>query len=263
MASNQNRVAEQFANLYLTMGRLRDPNGCRWDRAQDLKTLRAYLLEETYELLESMEGDDPKAHCEELGDLLFQAVFQARIREEQGAFDLADVAQGIREKLERRHPHVFGQQPANISPQQVRQAWEQIKRKEKQGRALLDGIPREMPALLQAVRIGEKAAHVGFDWPDTTSVREKINEELDELDEVLAVDRDRAEQELGDLLFALCSWARHNKLQPEDALRGSLQKFRRRFAGVEQILKQRGLDAADCELDVLEEMWQQAKGKVG
>jgi MazG family protein len=260
MDERSRRVGEKLAALHQVMTRLRAPDGCPWDRAQSLATLRGYLLEETYELLEAIDSGDVAAHREELGDLLFQAVFQAAIREERGEFDLGDAADGIREKLLRRHPHVFGDGPRADTPDQVRKAWEEIKRDEKRDRATLDGVPETLPALLRAVRIGDKAAQVGFDWPDAGGVRKKVDEELAELDAAIAAgDLAHAQDELGDLLFALCNYARHLKLMPEDALRGTIRRFRQRFAEVERALAARGQKPSDVDLDQLEALWQQAK----
>jgi len=260
MDERSGRIGERLAALHQVMAQLRAPDGCPWDRAQTLDTLRGYLLEETYELLEAIDSGDVAAHREELGDLLFQAVFQAAIREEQGEFDLGDAADGIREKLLRRHPHVFGDGPKHDTADQVRKAWEEIKRDEKKERATLDGVPETLPALLRAVRIGEKAAQVGFDWPDPSGVRQKVDEELGELDAAIAAgDMAHAQDELGDLLFALCNYARHLKLMPEDALRGTIRRFLARFAEVERALRARGQKPSDVDLDQLEALWQQAK----
>ncbi|MBN2361625.1 MAG: nucleoside triphosphate pyrophosphohydrolase [Deltaproteobacteria bacterium] len=260
MDDRSRHIGERLGELHAVMARLRAPDGCPWDRAQTLRTLRSYLLEETYELLEAIDSADVAAHREELGDLLFQAVFQAAIREEQGAFDLGDAADGIRDKLLRRHPHVFGEGPRSCTPDQVRQAWDEIKRDEKRDRGTLDGVPETLPALLRAVRIGEKAARVGFDWPEPTGVRRKIDEELAELDAAVASgDLAHAEDELGDLLFALCNYARHLGLMPEDALRGTIRRFQQRFAEVERALRERGQAATDVDIDQLEAMWQRAK----
>lgn len=254
------RIASELATLHAIMKRLRSDTGCPWDRAQSLASLRPYLIEETYELLEAIDSGDLEHHREELGDLLFQAFFQAQIRDEEGAFDLGDAARAIATKLLRRHPHVFGDGDKKDSPEAVRVSWEQIKRDEKKGRRTLDGVPETLPSLLRAVRTGEKAASVGFDWPDAPAVREKIHEELAELDEALAAgDPTHAEAELGDLLFAVCQYARHLRLSPEDALRGCVNRFRQRFALVEDKATQRGLVLTEMNIDGLEELWQQAK----
>jgi len=253
-------VGERVARLYEVMARLRAPGGCPWDRQQSLRTLRSYLLEETYELLEAIDGGEIEPHKEELGDLLFQAVFQARIREEEGRFDLGDVADGIADKLLHRHPHVFTNGARIDTPEEVRGVWEKLKQREKHGRSILGGVPDELPALLRAVRVGEKAAQVGFDWPDLEGVRAKVNEELDELDEALAEgDGQHAEEELGDLLFALAQYARHLKLMPEDALRGTIRRFKERFQGVERLAAERGQALTEMEMEQLEALWQQAK----
>ncbi|HVP67857.1 MAG TPA: nucleoside triphosphate pyrophosphohydrolase, partial [Anaeromyxobacteraceae bacterium] len=209
--SRASRAVERLLDI---MARLRAPGGCPWDREQTLDTLRPYLLEETYEVLEAIDEGDPSAHREELGDLLLQIVFQAQIAEEERRFDFADVADAISDKLVSRHPHVFGTASADGTPApEVRDSeallrqWAALKRKENEakggGKSVLEGVPREMPALARAERLTEKASRVGFDWPDASGARAKVSEELVELDEAIASgDRARMEDELGDLLFA-------------------------------------------------------------
>src|SRR5512136_2668957 len=216
------RTSDAVERLLSIMARLRGPDGCPWDREQTLATLRPYVLEETYEVLEAIDSGDPEAHREELGDLLLQIVFQARIAEEEGRFDFAGVADAISEKLLSRHPHVFGAgatdpaaRPAPDAPRAedadaVLRQWASLKKKENQakgrGRSVLEGVPREMPALARAERLSEKASRVGFDWPDAAGARAKVSEELQELDEAIGQgDRARIEDELGDLLFAVAN----------------------------------------------------------
>ncbi len=253
------RAGRSFASLCRIMARLRAPGGCPWDREQTFASLRPYLIEEAYEALEAMQAEDPAAHCEELGDLLLQIVFQAEIANERGDFDAAKVADGISEKLQRRHPHVFGDDPAeNVAGAWVR--WEQSKAKERPDKASrLDGIPTSMPALLWATRVGQKAASIGFDWPDAAGVSDKVKEEWDELlCAIAAGDEQAMEEELGDLLLTLTSLGRHLEIDPESALRAAITKFSRRFRHVEADLV--GVEnPLSISIDHLEELWQKAK----
>src|SRR5512139_2962216 len=225
--------APSFEDLVAIMDRLRGPDGCPWDREQTLRTLRPYVLEETYEVLEAIDAGDPREHCEELGDLLLQIVFQAQLAKEESKFDFADVAEAISSKLVSRHPHVFGDAKVKDAEGVLRQ-WAALKREEKKakggGRSVLEGVPREMPALARADRLTEKASRVGFDWPDAAGARAKVTEELSELDEAIASgDRVAVEHELGDALFALANLGRKLGLPPEEALRGSVRRFISRF----------------------------------
>ena len=268
-----------FARLTAVMAQLRaDVGGCPWDREQTLATLRAYLVEESYELLDAIDAlggaghalpaDAPLAAApgavahfrEELGDVLLQIAFQSRIAEEMGWFTADDVARGIADKMVRRHPHVFA--TAEIehhdTSAQVLDAWEQRKRQE--GKGALDGVPKNLPALLRGQRMGEKAARIGFDWPNAASVLEKVDEELAELRDALKQgDKAHIAEELGDLLFALTSLARHAGVDAEQAARGTLDKFTRRFGYVEQGIEARHGKAYRASLDELERLWQDAK----
>lgn len=255
-------AADALHRLLEIMARLRAPDGCPWDREQTLETLRAYLIEEAYEVLEAIDSGDVDAHREELGDLLLQVVFQAQIRAEAGEFAFADVATAIADKLVRRHPHVFGES-AEDTPEAVKASWEAIKAQERAGKksrvSRLDGVPKHMPALHQAFRIGEKAAAAGFDWPSAAGAWAKLDEELDELRSAkTAAD---VEEELGDVLFATCNVARHLGRDPENALRGAVAKFNRRFRFIEAELDRQGLRLEDCDLDRLEGIWEQAKSR--
>lgn len=242
------------------MARLRDPVlGCPWDLEQTFRTIAPYTLEEAYEVADAIERADTAQLEEELGDLLLQVVFHARIAEEQGLFDFARVADGIAEKMIRRHPHVFADEVVKDSAaQQVR--WEEIKAAEKATRStpvsLLDDVPVGLPALTRAVKLGKRAARIGFDWPDAQGPRDKIAEELAELDHAIAQGDDQAiEAEFGDVLLALTSLARHLQLDPEAALRAANERFARRFRAVE--VQARANPGAD--LETLEQAWQQAK----
>lgn len=253
------RAGEAFARLVALMARLREPGGCPWDREQSLHSLRPYLLEETYEVLEALEHDDAAAHREELGDLLFQVVFQARIREEEGHFDAGAVADGIREKLERRHPHVFGD--VQVSDRdEVARNWHAIKAREKKRESALDGIPAAMPALLRAGRIGAKAATVGFDWPDLEGVLDKLDEEKAELLAARATgDPAAITHELGDLLFTVVNLARHLGVEPETALQQATSRFEKRFRTMEADLKANGRTVAETDAATLDAAWRRVK----
>ncbi len=252
---------ENLPRLVQIMQRLLAPGGCPWDREQTLETLRAYVIEEAFEVVDAIDSGDSGSLKEELGDLLLQVVFQAELARDKGWFGPNDVIESICDKLVRRHPHVFGELQANDSRAAL-QNWEAIKAQENgpKGRGRLDGVPLAMPALLRAFRIGEKAAQVGYDWSDAAHVRVKVNEELSELDAAIAYqDLDAVEAELGDVLFAVASLARKHGLDPEMALRKTLQRFTERFGKVEARAKKEDRELAsltDAERDV---WWQEAK----
>lgn len=274
---------EGFARLVAVMARLRDPQrGCPWDLEQTLHSLRPFLIEESYEAIDAIDdlgaaahalpgqpiaADRAKtdAHREELGDVLLQVVFQARVAEEMGVFDADSVARGIADKMIHRHPHVFQHPPGADVPASaatiadaadVLKQWEQIKRKD--GRSALAGVPRNLPALLRAQRIGEKAARIGFDWERPADVMAKVEEELAEVREALAAANQAAlERETGDLLFAVASFARHHGVDAENALRGALDRFSSRFSHVEGKLGESGRERGSVA--ELEAWWQEAK----
>jgi MazG family protein len=247
---------ETLPRLVEIMQRLLAPDGCPWDREQSLETLRPYIVEEAHEVVDAIDRGSPEHLREELGDLLLQVVFCAELARARGWFGPDDVVAGICDKLVRRHPHVFGETKVSGSAE-VLANWEQIKAEEKKDRGPLEGIPTAMPALLRAVRVGEKAARVGYDWPDASGVRAKIDEELSELDR--ASDRDEEERELGDLLFALASWARRRAIDPEAALRGSLDRFGQRFGAVAEDAKREGKRLEDMDAAELDARWERAK----
>ncbi len=255
-----------FARLVEIMATLRGPTGCPWDREQTPDTLKPYLVEETYEVLEALETRDLHAFKDELGDLLLQIVFHAQLMAEVGVFTVDDVAQAIADKLVRRHPHVFGDVQVKDADEVV-QNWAKIKAKEKAGKAdrsILAGVPHGAPALIQAQRLGEKAAHVGFDWPSAAEVFKKVEEETQELAATLSSqDVERQEHELGDLLFALTSLARHLNLNAETALRQAGKRFDNRFRYIETQLIQNGEDIHCTSPARLEELWQEAKQRLG
>jgi MazG family protein len=259
------RASEAIDRLLAIMARLRAPDGCPWDLEQSLETLRPYLLEETYEVLEAMDAGDPGAHREELGDLLLQIVFQSRLREETGTFTFADVADAISDKLVSRHPHVFGDGKVKDAEGVLKQ-WAALKREEKRkkggGLSALEGVPRELPALARADRLTEKAGRVGFDWPDAAGARAKVTEELRELDEAVASGRrTEIEHELGDTLFALANLGRKLGVAPEEALRGTVGRFIARFTHVEQELARRGVAPGSATLEEMDELWDEAKSR--
>jgi MazG family protein len=255
--------AEAIERLVAIMSRLRGPGGCPWDREQTLSSLRPYLLEETYEVLEAIDAGEPREHCEELGDLLLQIVFQAQLASESGQFSFADVAEAISDKLVSRHPHVFGSAQVKDAEGVLKQ-WAALKRREKAakggGRSVLEGVPREMPALARAERLTEKASRVGFDWPDAEGARAKLREELAELDAAIeSGDRGEIEHEIGDALFALCNVARKLGLPPEEALRGSVRRFIDRFEHVERGLERAGIPHGEATLEQMDDLWEEAK----
>ncbi|MCA9540628.1 MAG: nucleoside triphosphate pyrophosphohydrolase [Myxococcales bacterium] len=256
----------EFERLVAIMARLRAPDGCPWDRKQTLDSLRQWLVEETYEVLDAIERRDVRAHCDELGDLLLQVVFQAQIRAEEGSFDVGDVARAIADKMQRRHPHVFGDAVIDDTAE-LRRAWAQIKAQEQSARGerrgTLDGVPPALPALLRALRLGQKAAGVGFDWPDVTRVMAKIDEERDELIAAMADgDPGRVEAELGDLLFSVVNLARHLNVDPETALHAASARFSARFSAVEAGVRADGHEISTLAIDALEARWQAAKRRL-
>ena len=239
---------------------LREPGGCPWDREQTHASIRSNMIEEVYEYLEAVDAEDTEGMREELGDILMQIVFHARMAEEAGRFDLQDVIDEVVDKLIRRHPHVFGETKVTGSDE-VLVNWEAIKKTEKTERKhVLDGVTQGLPALLRAYKLQSKAAKVGFDWPDVKGVWDKVQEELAELQEALASgDRAAAENELGDVLFALVNYARHQKIEPEVALNGTNNRFAKRFAHVESCVEASGKAWQDFSLDELDQFWDEAK----
>jgi nucleoside triphosphate diphosphatase len=261
-----------IAVLLDIMARLRDPSGgCAWDLEQTFETIAPYTIEEAYEVAEAIARGDRADICDELGDLLLQVVFHARMAEEEGAFAFADVVEAVTAKMIRRHPHVFGPEEAR-SPHMVKGLWERIKAEEKRLKAerlglaheeksLLDQVSVAMPPLARAVKLQQKAGTVGFDWNDPRAVIAKVREELDELEAELDGGGDRAalEAELGDVLFALANFGRHLDIDPDGAVRVTNEKFRRRFAYIERKLAEAGRTPAEATLDEMEALWQDAK----
>jgi MazG family protein len=243
------------------MRRLRGPGGCPWDREQTIESLRGFVLEETYEVLDSIDRGDHEALRGEIGDLLFEGVFLAQIEADEGRFTVTDSLRAITEKLIRRHPHVFAGVEGVGTPGKVVEQWEQIKAREQKDagtrRSLLRGVPKAMPSLLRAHEIGTRVAAVGFDWPEAEEVIEKIEEEVAELREALEgrQGRERAEEEMGDLLFTIANLARKLGVESESALRKANEKFSARFEALEHHLEDQGRSVHDATLAEMEEAW--------
>jgi MazG family protein len=245
------------------MARLRDPEGgCAWDLEQTFATIAPYTVEEAYEVADAIERNDLKDLKEELGDLLLQVVFHSRMAQEQGAFDFADVANAISDKMLRRHPHVFGDAGVRTSDEQT-SAWEVIKQQERSEKArhgVLDDVPVGLPALTRAVKLNKRAARVGFVWPGVEEVLDKLDEEIGELKaEIAAGDRENARGELGDVLFVIANLARELDIEPEDALRATNAKFVRRFRFIEDRLAERGRTPDQSDLAEMDALWNDAK----
>lgn len=250
-----------FDRLVEIMRALRGPGGCPWDAEQTHESLERYLIEETYEVIEAIDKNDPDHLREELGDLMLQPVFHAVIAEEKGEFTLAEVLSTICDKLIRRHPHVFAGKVVKTASEQV-ENWELIKKKEHgEGRkSALAGVPPHLPALLKAQKITEKAARVGFDWEHADQVFAKVLEELHEFEETMAAGNvSRMEAELGDLLFAISNLGRFLSINPEEALRKTIERFVRRFAHIEDTMRARGVQMKEASLEEMEGLWEEAK----
>lgn len=250
-----------FESLVAIMKRLRGPGGCPWDAEQTHESLTRYLLEETYEVIEAIETKSPELLKEELGDLLLQPVFHAAIAEEAGTFSMGDVIQTLCDKLIRRHPHVFGDLEIADSSAQI-ENWERIKKVEmgNKRKSALSGVPPQLPALLKAQKITEKAARVGFDWEHVDQVVAKVMEELHEFEEAMTGgNNDRMEAELGDLLFAIVNLGRFLSINPEEALRKTIHRFEQRFQHVEETLHSQGRQMNDATLEEMDTLWEEAK----
>ncbi|MBX3447118.1 MAG: nucleoside triphosphate pyrophosphohydrolase [Parvibaculaceae bacterium] len=252
--------------LLAIMARLRDPQGgCPWDLEQDFASIAPYTIEEAYEVADAIERGDMDDLKDELGDLLLQVVFHARMAEEAGLFAFDDVADAISTKMIRRHPHVFGNEGERTAGE-VKARWDEIKAQEKAAKgavqaSILDDVPFALPALVRAVKLQNRAARVGFDWPETSLVIDKLNEEMLELSAEIAKggDPDRLEDEMGDLLFVYANLARHMKIDPEAALRRANAKFRRRFGRIEEMLAAAGKRPEDSTLEEMDALWNEAK----
>jgi len=281
MSESARAAAEEFVRLVTIMSTLRSPDGCPWDREQTIDSLKPFVLEEAYEVIEAVDRHDHDGLREELGDFVFEAVFLAQLEAEAGHFTIADSLKAVADKLVRRHPHVFkrhqGEAPIE-SAGRVKTRWEEIKAEERAAggdgaatKTLLSGIAPALPALLRAYMIGTRAASVGFDWPRAADVLDKIEEEVAELREAMtgqpaapkpaerADVHERAEEEMGDLLFAIANLARKLGIEPETALRKANDKFTRRFTAMERTIEQRNRSMSAMSLDELEREWQAAK----
>lgn len=252
----------EFTDLVDIMRFLRSPDGCPWDRDQNYQSLKKYLIEETYEVLEVIDMDDKKRLCEELGDLLLQILFHAQIASEEGIFDIGDVITGICRKMIMRHTHVFGEDKAD-TPEQVVDRWEANKKKEKGAESytgMLKGIPVNLPSLMRSYKVQQKAAHVGFDWDNIHDVFAKVHEEISELEEVYkSKNISRITDEIGDVFFALVNLSRFLKVQPELALTGTINKFIKRFEYIEQESVKAGKKLENMSLTEMDELWNKAK----
>jgi tetrapyrrole methylase family protein/MazG family protein len=276
---NADKLQKSIAAVVETVHRLRAPNGCPWDRAQTHQTLRPYLIEEAYEALDTIDRVDSVESLkdekirvpfqEELGDVLMQVLLHSEMTSEVGAFDFADVAQGLNDKLIHRHPHVFGEAAAAENASEALKNWERIKAQEKAKKAqagevtsVLDGLPKGMPSLQRTERMIEKVSKVGFQWSDLSGPLAKVQEEFQELKSELEAakpDAKRIEAELGDLLFSICNLAYMSKVHPEDALRGTLHRFESRFRFVERKLHEQGKKPEQSSLDEMDGLWNEAK----
>lgn len=268
--------SKDISRLIEIMAALRDPQtGCPWDLKQNFQSIKPYTIEEAYEVADAIERNDMDDLTDELGDLLLQVVFHARMAQENGDFEFGDVVEAITRKLIRRHPHVFSNASTD-TPEGVKVQWDDIKAAEKTERASrrqargeavegdggrLEGVPRTLPALTEAIKLQQQAARVGFDWNEAAPVLAKIEEELAELREALeSDDKGKVQEEFGDLVFALVNLGRHVGAEPEMALRGTNEKFRRRFSHIEKTLEAKGEDLQQASLERMEQLWGEAKG---
>jgi len=261
-------AGDWFEKLVGVMARLRGPGGCPWDREQTHATLRTYLIEEAYEVLDALDGADDVKFAEELGDLLLQIVFHAEMAEEEGRFGIVDVIREIYEKMIRRHPHVFGEKQARDAAEVLRN-WEIIKKEERMAKgvveeekaeSVLDGVPRSLPGLLEGYQLTRKAARIGFDWENVEGIFEKLQEETEELRQVLEKRGSKEiEGEVGDILFAAMNLARFLKIDPEIAMKKASGKFAGRFREMERVARDRGTTLGEVERGRMEELWEEAK----
>ena len=244
---------EEFSKLVELMATLRSDKGCPWDKKQTISAFKTFLLEEVYELIDSIEQTDYPAIKEELGDLLFHIVFIAQICKEGGFFDITEVINGVYNKMYHRHPHVFGDMPRDTP---IELKWEELKKNEKDGYSLLQNIPQVLPALLRAYIISRRAARVGFDWPKVEDVHEKMHEEIEELRKAeQSGNNEQIKEEVGDLLFTIVNIARFHNIDPEDALRATSNKFVRRFSYIEK-----NTDLSSASIETMDRLWNEVKG---
>src|SRR3954470_12520638 len=266
-AAPETSAGDMFQKLVDIMSQLRGPGGCPWDREQTIESLRGFVLEETYEVLDAIDRGDHQALRGEIGDLLFEGVFLAQIEADEGRFSVAESLQSIAEKLIRRHPHIFGDRQSGVTtPGQVLEQWERIKAREQKDagerRSLLRGIPNTLPALLRAHEIGSRVGAVGFEWARTTDVVTKIEEEVAEVRRAVESEgASRTEEEVGDLLFSIANLARRLGVEPESALRKANEKFSARFEAMEIALEERGRSVHDSSLDEMDAEWERVKAR--
>jgi MazG family protein len=254
-------MKRSFDELVQLMTKLRGPDGCPWDRKQTLPSLKPFVIEESYEVVDAIDRDDRLDLCEELGDFLLQAVFIAEVTREEGSFDIYDAVTAIHEKLVRRHPHVFGDVEARDA-EQVLVNWEKLKNEERkaENKSVLAGVPQSLPALLKAARLTEKAARVGFDWRRTDDVFAKLDEEIAEVREAIASgDEAQVHDEIGDLLFTIANIARKLNVNAEEALQSTNRKFRRRFESMESSVREGGRNLDQLTLEQMDALWDEAK----
>lgn len=257
---NQKDINSGIEALVKIMQQLRSEKGCPWDKVQTHATLKPYLIEEAYEVIDAIDNQSPNALKEELGDLLFQIIFHCQLADERGEFSLKDVCRFIQDKMIRRHPHVFADMTFE-TPSEVSRQWEERKKEEGKNKdSIFDGIPKHLPALLMAQRVQSRANKVGFDWDNISDVISKLKEEIQEFETVLKEgDRQRCEDEIGDMLFSIVNISRHIKINAEDAMRKSVKKFIKRFAEIERYAKQHGKSLSDMTLDEMDDIWQRSK----
>ena len=259
----QSSAGAEFQRLVDIMARLRGPDGCPWDREQTIQSLRAFVLEETYEVLDAIDRDDHETLRGEIGDFIFEGVFLAQMETDAGRFTVAESLRHISDKLVRRHPHIFGETAGVDTPRKVLEQWEQIKAREQlsagERTSLLKGVPKTLPSLLRAHEISTRAAAVGFDWERTDDVIMKIEEEVEELRTASQEGRERTEEEMGDLLFAMANLARKLGIDAESALRKANEKFTKRFMALEEEFERRGQTLQDAGLEEMERVWSEVK----
>lgn len=255
-------IGKDFERLVEIMATLRGPNGCPWDKEQTFKDINPYMLEEVHEVMESIDNNDMDGLKEELGDLLLHIVFHAQMASEENFFTIKDVINGICDKLVYRHPHVFGDRDVKDADDVIIK-WEKLKKDEGKKKSILGGVPAELPALLKSFRIGEKARRVGFDWKDANGILDKLQEEIQELNEARENKNEaEIEHEYGDLLFTLAIIGRFLKVNPEEALRKSTNRFTSRFKKMEKMAEEKNLEITELTLKEWDELWEKAKFKV-
>lgn len=260
---NKKEIKQEFIELLEVMEKLRQPDGCPWDREQDHRSLIPFLIEEAYELVEAIEKEDDKEIQEELGDVLLQIIFHAQVAVDDGKYSMLEVIKALKDKLIYRHPHVFGNTSVGNSDE-VLVNWESLKKKEKKERkSILEGVPKQLPSLLKAQRIQSRAAKVGFDWPDMHGVMDKVKEEVEELTEAWDnQDHDHVEEEFGDVLFSLVNYARFMKIRPEEALQRTITKFMQRFQYIEEKADALNVSLQDMPLEEMDRLWDEAKNVI-